>query len=348
MYLCPLNLIKAKKGMKNILLLALLALSLGSCGGFTKLLKSNDVEAKYTEAMRLYELNKYNKAFTLFDNVLPALIGTPREDSITFLMGKAAYNMGDYVSAGQMMDQYRNQFTRSPFTPEAEYLYAMSFYHLSLPAEKDQSDTRRALTAFHEFLARRPTSVHAKEIQTQIDELTNKLYYKTYLNAALYYKLGHYQSAVTALRSAIKEYPETPYRQDMMYMVVKAWYAYAKNSVYARQLDRYLKMIDAYYNFKSSFPDSKQFDKDLNRMLADAQKFTTENGTMSQAIETTTDRIEKSRAKIEQDKNKVFTAKTPAEREGLRREIKTQQALLKTLNKQLKQEKKSVKNSEGR
>lgn len=348
MYLCPLNVIKAKKGMKNILLLALLSLSLVSCSGFTKLLKSNDVEAKYTEAMRLYESKKYNKAFTLFDNVLPALIGTPREDSITFLMGKAAYNMGDYVSAGQMMDQYRNQFTRSLFTPEAEYLYAMSFYHLSLPAEKDQGDTRRALTAFHEFLARRPTSVHAKEIQTQIDELTNKLYYKTYLNAALYYKLGHYQSAVTALRSAIKEYPETPYRQDMMYMVVKAWYAYAKNSVYARQLDRYLKMIDAYYNFKSSFPDSKQFDKDLNRMLADAQKFTTENGTMSQAIETTTDRIEKSRAKIEQDKNKVFTAKTPAEREGLRREIKTQQVLLKTLNKQLKQEKKSVKNSEGR
>lgn len=349
-YLCPLIRFDTQtepiKGMRNIILIIVLCLAATSCSKFNKLLKSPDVEAKYAEAMRLYQINKYNKAFTLFDNVLPALIGTPREDSITFLMGKAAYNMFDYVSASQMMDQYRNQFTRSPFTQEAEYLYGMSFYHLSLSAEKDQGDTRRAISAFHEFLARYPESVHDEDIKKQIEELQNKLYYKTYLNAALYYKLGHYQSAVTSLRAALKDFPEIPYRQEMMYLICKSWYAYAQNSVYSRQLDRYLKMIDSYYNFKSQFPESKQFDKDLDKMLAVAQRFTTENGVMSQAIESTMDKLSKARAKIEENKNKIFLAKTAADRLELRNENKALAKDIPVLRKQLKKEKKSVKNNE--
>ncbi|MEF9950397.1 MAG: outer membrane protein assembly factor BamD, partial [Mucinivorans sp.] len=245
-----------------------------------------------------------------------------------------------------MMDQYRNEFTRSPFTTEAEYLYGMSFYHLSLPAEKDQSDTKRALVAFNEFVARHPTSTYVPDLQKLIEELTNKLYYKTYLNAALYYKLGHYQSAVTALRSALKDFPEIPYKQDMMFLVCKSWHAYARNSVYAKQLDRYLKMIDSYYNFKSAYPESKQFDRELLRMLEEAQKFTAENGVMSQAIETTIEKLKKTRDRIDENKNKIFLVKDKDERIALREDIKELTKSLPAIKKQLKQEKKLAKNNE--
>ncbi|MEG1370909.1 MAG: outer membrane protein assembly factor BamD [Mucinivorans sp.] len=332
--------------MRKIILAVLLSVSLSSCGKFTKLLKSSDVEAKYRAAMEFYDAKKYNKTFALFDNVLPSLMGTPREDSIVFLMGKAAYNMEDYISSGQMMDQYRNQFTRSPFTIEAEYLYGMSFYHLSLPPEKDQTDTRRALSAFMEFVSRHPTSPYVKDLQEAIEELNRKLYYKTYLNAAVYYKLGHYQSAVTSLRAALKEYPEIPYKEDMMFLVCKSWYAYARNSVYAKQLDRYLKMIDAYYNFKSAYPESKQFNRELERMLAEAQKFNAENGVMSQAIETTIEKLDKTRQRVEENKNKIFLTKTKEERVTLREENKKLIKSIPQIKKQLKSEKKTAKNNE--
>ena len=322
--------------------LLVLALGLTGCSGFNKLLKSNDVEAKYAEAMRLYRTEKYAKAFTLFDNVLPALIGTSREDSINFLMGKISYLTKDYVSASMLMDEYRNKYTRSPFTPEAEYIYGMSFYHMSLPPEKDQTDTRKALSSFHEFMARHPEDPRNEEMAQLIDELMRKLYYKSYMNASLYYKLGHYQSAVTALRAALKEFPETPYRQEIMFAICKSWYSYAKNSVYARQLDRYLKMIDAYYNFKSAYPDSKQFDRELNRMLAEAQDFTAKNGVMSQAIETTTSRLEKALAKVEENKDKIFTVSTAAERATLRSDNKKLRVEIATLRKQLKDEQEQV------
>lgn len=328
--------------MKQTVWILTLALGLTGCSNYNKLLKSNDVEAKYAEALRLFDTEKYSKAFTLFDNVLPALIGTSREDSINFLMGKTAYLMKDYVSASMLMDEYRNKYTRSPFTPEAEYIYGMSFYHQSLPPEKDQGDTRRALSSFNEFMARHPNSPHNAEMKVLAEELMRKLYYKNYLNASLYFKLGHYQSAVTSLRAALKEYPETPYRQEIMFLICKSWHAYAKNSIYARQLDRYLKMIDAYYNFKSAYPDSKQFDRELNRMLVEAQEFTAKNGVMSQAIESTTSRIEKAQSKLEENKNTIFNVSTPAERRTLTQDNKKLRAEIAVLRKQLTAEQAQV------
>ncbi|MBQ5778392.1 MAG: outer membrane protein assembly factor BamD, partial [Paludibacteraceae bacterium] len=42
---------------------------LTSCSGYDKLLKSNDTELKYKEAMNYYEKGKYMKAYSLLENV---------------------------------------------------------------------------------------------------------------------------------------------------------------------------------------------------------------------------------------------------------------------------------------
>lgn len=329
--------------MKNIFWIILAAFALNSCSPYHKLLKSNDVPKKYDESIRLFETGKYAKAFTMMDNVLPSVIGSTKEDTLTFLMGKSAYKLNDFASSAQMMDQYRNKFTRSPYTPEAEYLYGMSFYEMSLPSSKDQSDTKRALIAFNEFLTRYPEDSNVVHIQQKIEELTRKLYTKVFDNAALYYKLGLYQSAVTALRAALKENPEIPYREEMMYLICKSWFSYAQNSIYSRQLDRYLKMIDSYYNFKTSYPEtSEKYSRDLERMLDISQEFTEKNGVLSQAIETSSGKITKAKTKIQDNKDKIFLAKTKAERKSLQQEIKDLNAELKVLRKQLAVEQKSA------
>lgn len=331
------------KRMKNILWIIFVALALNSCSPYHQLLKSNDVPRKYDESLRLFNDGKYSKAFDMMDNVLPSVIGSTKEDTLTFLMGKAAYKLNDFASSAQMMDQYRNKFTRSPYTPEAEYLYGMSFYEMSLPSSKDQSDTKRALIAFNEFLTRYPEDSNVVDIQKKIEELTAKIYTKVFDNAALYYKLGQYNSAVTALRAALKENPEIPYREEMMFLICKSWFSYAENSIYSRQLDRYLKMIDSYYNFKTAYPEaSDKYSRELERMLAIAKEFTDKNGVLSQAIETTTGKITKAKTKIQDNKDKIFLAKTKEERKLLQQEIKNLKAELKVLRKQLATEQKSA------
>ena len=56
-------------------IIAIISLTLASCTGFNKLLKSNDTEAKYHEGIKQYRIKKYNKALTLFQNIMTDLTG---------------------------------------------------------------------------------------------------------------------------------------------------------------------------------------------------------------------------------------------------------------------------------
>ncbi len=329
-----------KLRLTKFALMLIVACTISSCSAYYKLLKSDDAMAKYGSAMELYNAEKYSKAISLFDSAMPTLIGTPYEDTILFTLGKCFYNSKDFTNAGETMNSYRNQFPRSTFTPEAEYIYAMSFYNLSGDVEKDQTNTKRAISAFGEYITRYPNSKFTPEIKKLSEELTNKLYYKEFLNGALYYKLGHYLSAITSLRAVLKADPETPYKEDILYLTTKSWFDYAKNSVYSRQLDRYLKTIDSYYTFAAAFPDSKQFGKELSRMKDIAQDFIDKNGTTSQSIESSVTKIENARKAIEDSKEALFLAHTKEERQKLQARIKESREIIRVESKKAREEEK--------
>ncbi len=329
---------------KIFLILALLV-SLSSCSAYYKLLKSDDEMAKYEAGKEFYKAKKYSKAKAMFDAALPTLIGTNYEDTILFTLGKTFYESKDYNMSGEIMNQYRNKFTRSSFTPEAEYIYAMSFYKLSGDVEKDQTNTKRAISAFGEYMNRYPQSKFTPEIQKLAEELNDKLYYKKYLNGALYYKLEHYLSAITSLNAILKDDPETPFEEDIRYLICQSWFDYARNSVTARQLDRYLKTIDAYYDFVAAFPDSKQFGHDVERIKALAQDFVDKNGVTSQSIETSEKKIEAAKKAIETSKDALFEAKTKEERAKLHQVIKDSRKTISIERKKAREENKKMEES---
>ncbi|MEG2478784.1 MAG: hypothetical protein RSA50_00740, partial [Mucinivorans sp.] len=161
-----------------------------------------------------------------------------------------------------------------------------------------------------------------------IGELTEKLYYKTYINAAMYHKWGRYNGAITSLLSAIKTNPEIPYREEMTYLICKSWFDYAQNSILARQLDRYLKTIDAYYNFITQYPDNKQFRKDLDKMYAQAKEFTDKYGVRSMAAQENMTSINAHRDNIAQAREALFSVTTKKDRDVLNAKIKSEKVAI--------------------
>lgn len=332
LYLCGLLYHFVRIMKLNIFGAIIVVMLLGTaCSGYNKLLKSTDVDAKYKEAIRLYHEKKYDRALGLFENIQPNLTGTLREDTMLFYMGKSHYNSKDYSVASEVFNVYRDRFTRSQFAEEAEYLYAMCYYHMVPSPEKDQSATRQAIVSFNEYLNRYPASIQKEYVYEIIESLTSNLYYKTYANAALYHKLGRYNGAIVALRSALKEHPEIPYKEEMMYLVCKSWFDYAENSVFARQLDRYLKMTDAYYNFLTVYPNSKQFSKELKRMFDKAQEFTDKHGVEAQLAQKDIVTLEHRKENIAKAKDKLFTVDTKLEREQLKKTIQEERAAIKLI-----------------
>lgn len=268
--------------VSRFIIVAIAALTLAGCSGYNKLLKSGDKNQMYRAAIDFYHQGKYDKTLQLFEEVVYHYIGTNREDSIMYYTGASLYKMGDFVSSEMVLDDFRRRFGRSPFIEDVEYMYAMGFYYASPEPTRDQTVTLQAIVAITEYLERYPESINRELCLVRIDELRGKLYEKSFLNAKTYFKIGRYKSAIVALRNALRQYPDTPHREEILYMTTKSCYELAANSIPTLQRDRYLDMMDAYYTFISEFPESKHR-RELDRMNDQARKFLAQHPTDADA-----------------------------------------------------------------
>ena len=350
-YLCELTDTTTRFLMRYLriaLLLLIAASGLASCSQMNRLLKSKDTEKIYQAGIDAYRNKKYRKAVDYFEAVYNDLYSTDRADTLLFYSSKAYYMQGLYDLAAEGFDQYRKNFSRRPFAEEAEYLLPMCYYHLSRPVERDQEETYKAITTFNEYLNRHPESIKAEDIRLMLEELQQKLYEKAFVNASLYFKLQRYPASVAALRYSLKETPETPYREQMMYLICQSWYNYAKNSVPARKLDRYMKMVDSYYNFRSEFPESAAALKSLNRMFRDAKAYVDQNQQAAVDIEKNRIDAESLKAEIRVQKEKLRGMTDQLERDAAKRKLRADEASLKEQQKRIKAEAKQLKKNDTR
>jgi len=252
--------------------LLIVVLTLVSCGDYQKLLKSDDAELKYNKAVEYFEKSDFMRASTLFDAVASYYKGTDRSETVLNYMAKSYMGQKDYYSATEYYKTYVKTYPKGKYAAEAKYMIGYCFYLDSPDARLDQTPTYNAIAALQEFLDVYPESERVPEANKLIEELTNKLAYKAYLNAKLYYSLGNYmgnnyESAVIAAQNALKKYPITAYREELAMLVLDSKYEQAIQSVPEKKIERYRNTIDEYYNFINEFPDGKlkkQADKVFN------------------------------------------------------------------------------------
>ena len=106
--------------------------------------------------------------------------------------------------------------------------------------------------------------------------MTNKLAYKAYLNAKLYYNLGNYlgnnyESAVITAQNALKKYPSTSYREELLMLMLDSKYEQAVQSVDEKKAERYRNTVDEYYNYINEYPNGK-YKKQADRILNESKK----------------------------------------------------------------------------
>lgn len=247
-----------------------------SCSVVNEAIKSGDPQYVYDQALMLYNNEKWDNASTLFQTCRHVYMGTPREDSLSFYNARCKFKQHDWDEAAMALDEYRRKFTRSPFIEDAEGMYALCYYYMSPEPERDQTVTSQAIIAITEFVSRYPESKNIEQFNQMLNELSGRLMEKSYINAYTYFKIGKYKSAIVAFKNAMKQYPESPRREDMMYYTTVSAYRLAENSVESKQLDRYLAMLDHYYSFIGEFPESKHT-KELARMAKDARNYIDKN-----------------------------------------------------------------------
>jgi outer membrane protein assembly factor BamD len=240
----------------RVLIVLIISLLVSSCGEYEKLVKSTDYELKKNKVKVYYDKGQYVKTTELLAQVLPKYRATEEAEGLNWMNAQSYYGMKDYLMAGTEFRNFSDLYPYSKNAEEANFMAAMCDYYQSPRAELDQENTRNAINGFNLFLSRYPASSKADEARKLTKELQERLVQKSYLSARLYYDMEQYKAAITALGNCLKEFPETSYREEMMYLKLNSLYLYAEKSIAGKQKERFQSTLDDYYSFMEEFPKS--------------------------------------------------------------------------------------------
>jgi outer membrane protein assembly factor BamD len=253
MYICAM-LMK----MRNFGPLAIVfVLLLSSCSDYNKIVKSTDYEFKYKKSLEYYEDGQFVRSSTLLKELLNIYRGTSRADKVYYYYAKSQFGLKDNLMAGHYFKTLVKEFPRSEFAEESQYMVGYCFYLDSPSPRLDQQVSQNAIDALQLFINLYPKSTRVEEANRLIIELRDKLVYKSYLSGKLYFDMNNYKAAVVALTSSLKDFPDTKYREELMYMLLKAKYLLAVKSVEEKKHERLSSALDEYFTFVDEYPESK-------------------------------------------------------------------------------------------
>lgn len=229
-----------------------------------------DVEYKYEVAKAYYADGHYGRASLLLGDVLAAMKGTQYGEECLYMLAMCAYQTHDYESAGSYFKKYYQSYPKGMFVEHARYYSGMSLYNQIPDARLDQSCTVEAIDELQSFLDFYPTTRLKEQTQDIIYKLQDKLVYKEYLSALMYYDLGsymgnsayggsNYEACVVTAQNALKDYPyaRNERREDLSILILRAKYHLALESIEEKRIERFRNAIDEYYAFENDYPESK-------------------------------------------------------------------------------------------
>lgn len=226
------------------------------CGGYNNLVRVGSYDKKYYCALKYYKNKKYDKAMGLFEELAPIGKGGQRGEECAFLFAFSNFHVEDYESASFYFMVFNKNYPYSTHAEEAAYMVAYCAYLSSPDFNLDPTNTYRAMQELQLFIDRYPTSARIGTCNTLIDKLRHKLEVKEFTLAKQYYRMRQYKAAIQSFKNVMNDYPETAYREECVYLIIKSAYEYAEESVDSRRYERYKTAVDNYITFKDKFPQS--------------------------------------------------------------------------------------------
>jgi outer membrane protein assembly factor BamD len=238
-----------------------LLIALSGCDPYKKLAKSDAIADKDSAATAYYRHKKYDQAVFLFEELMAVYRGHPRMEEMYYYYAYSRYFMGELVTAAFYFDDYAQKYPGSKHAEEFEFMTAKCYYQISDPYYLDQKYTQKAINQFQLFLSRHPDTEHKEKSMAYLTELRERLAKKAFEQAMLYHKIGYHKAGVEAFKVMINEYPDSKFREEAQFLLVKSAVDLAASSISTKRLERYNEAMDFHEKFVEKFPSSKFADQ---------------------------------------------------------------------------------------
>jgi outer membrane protein assembly factor BamD len=209
--------------------------------------------------------------------------GTLEPDKFLFDKGNAALTAKKWLNAREYFKQVVETYTGSTYRPDAklaigdtylgegtaealvlainEFSEFLSFYPTNSRAdyaqyklglahfrqmrkpERDQTETREAISQFRTFVTRYPNSDLMPEVQTKLREARDRLSESDYLVGYFYFRQRWYPGAVDRFTSILKDDPEYTRRDAVFFHLAES---YLKIKREAEALPYYERLVEQF------------------------------------------------------------------------------------------------------
>jgi outer membrane assembly lipoprotein YfiO len=262
--------------MLRLTLTLLVVAMLTACTPYAKVQKTTNVQYKYEAAKAYFIEGKYDRAAELLEDVNAFMKGSASGEECLYMLAMCYFNQKDYISASTYLQTYSTSYPRGLYAEQARYHAIIALYRDTPDPRLDQSSTARAIEEIQLFNEYYPYSRYRAQVEDILYTLYDRLVEKEYRSAQLYYNLGNYmgnnyQACIITAQNAMRDYPYTKFREELSFLILKAKYTMARESVKDKMLDRYRDAIDEYYAFKNEFPESTRL-KEATNMFNDAER----------------------------------------------------------------------------
>ena len=154
------------------------------------------------------------------------------------------YEAGDYLTAAEYYEQWRKRRVGRPETPYSIYRTGMSYYHLMLSLDRDQTYTRKARINFRFLLSGYPKNEYARAIGKKMKVLNVRLARHEMYVGKFYFRHRHWWASIDRFYTVLSEYMKNGFDEEALFY---AWRAY-------RKLGRFEESAKVYHQMVKRFP----------------------------------------------------------------------------------------------
>lgn len=263
-------------------LMAFGLIALTGCSEYQEVLKATDPNLKLQKANEYYHAGQYYKALPLYEDLINLYKGTREMEDISYYYAYTHFYLNENLLAAYYFKNFSVTYPSNEHAEECLFMNAKCYYILSPDIQLEQSYTEKAISELQLFVNQYPSGKYVADANQMIDDMRRKLDLKAFKSAELYFKMGRYNASSVAFKNLLHDYPDSPYLERAMFMVIKSNYLYALNSVPSKQPERYQSTIDSYqlfaskYNSSSYLPEAKNIyetsAKNLTKIKTDEQE----------------------------------------------------------------------------
>lgn len=215
-----------------------------------------DVEDQYAVGRREFDQEHWDRAVVELQKLTFNYPGASFIDSAQYLLGMAYFNQDEYPSAILEFIKLLSSYPTSSLADDAAFMVSRSDLEMSPRAELGQEHTQKAVDELRTFLDDYPESDRREEATELLNKAREKMAKKTFKNGYLYYRMGHYESALIYLERVLNDYHDSDWAKDAQFQIAEVHYKEKK----------YDEAKEDYEKFLQDFPDHKLAKKAKKRL----------------------------------------------------------------------------------